>query len=75
VILVGTQDHCLHDLLARWKSGELDVDVPCVVSNHEALRDLVEWHGIPFRHVPARALRHHLQDRVLVHGHKTVVFS
>jgi formyltetrahydrofolate deformylase len=55
VILVSTQDHCLYDLLARWKSGELDIDIPCVVSNHEALRGLVEWHGIPFRHVPVPA--------------------
>lgn len=48
VILVSKQDHCLDDLLHRWRSGELQVDIPCVISNHEDLRGFVEWHGIPF---------------------------
>ncbi len=52
VILVSKQDHCLNDLLHRWRSGELDVDIPCVISNHEDLRSFVEWHGIPFHFVP-----------------------
>lgn len=51
VILVSKQDHCLNDLLHRWRSGELEVDIPCVISNHDDLRGFVEWHGIPFRHV------------------------
>ncbi|MBI5435967.1 MAG: formyltetrahydrofolate deformylase [Nitrosomonadales bacterium] len=52
VILVSKQDHCLNDLLHRWRSGELQVDIPCVISNHEDLRGFVEWHGIPFHYVP-----------------------
>lgn len=52
VILVSTQEHCLYDLLGRWRAGELDVDIPCVISNHGALRGIVEWHGIEFHHVP-----------------------
>jgi formyltetrahydrofolate deformylase len=48
VLLVSKQDHCLDDLLHRWRSGELQVDIPCVISNHEDLRSFVEWHGIPF---------------------------
>jgi formyltetrahydrofolate deformylase len=51
VLLVSRQDHCLDDLLHRWRSGELAVDIPCVISNHEDLRSFVEWHGIPFIHV------------------------
>jgi len=51
IVLVGRQDHCLNDLLHRWRSGELQVEVPCVISNHEDLRSYVEWHGIPFIHV------------------------
>jgi formyltetrahydrofolate deformylase len=51
VILVSKQDHCLNDLLHRWRSGELLVDIPCVISNHEDLRSFVEWHRIPFIHV------------------------
>ena len=52
VLLVSKQDHCLNDLLHRWRSGELQVDIPCVISNHEDLRGFVEWHGIPYHHVP-----------------------
>jgi formyltetrahydrofolate deformylase len=52
VILVSQQDHCLDDLLHRWRSGELQVDIPCVISNHDDLRSFVEWHGIPFHHIP-----------------------
>ncbi|MGH9090152.1 MAG: formyltetrahydrofolate deformylase [Acidimicrobiales bacterium] len=52
VILVSREEHCLADLLYRWRSGDLPCDIPCVVSNHETLRPVVEWHGIQFRHVP-----------------------
>ncbi|MBI4936859.1 MAG: formyltetrahydrofolate deformylase [Nitrosomonadales bacterium] len=51
VILVSKQDHCLNDLLHRWRSGELGIDIPCVISNHDDLRGFVEWHGIPFHRV------------------------
>ena len=52
MIAVSQYDHCLHDLLHRWKSGALGADVPLVVSNHETTRDVVEWHGIPFHYLP-----------------------
>lgn len=52
VILASHASHCLADLLYRWKSGDLDCAIPCVVSNHENLRSMVEWHGIPFHYVP-----------------------
>lgn len=51
VVLVSKQSHCLDDLLYRWRSGELAVDIPCVISNHADLKGFVEWHGIPFIHV------------------------
>ena len=51
-ILVSKQEHCLADLLHRWRSGELSCDIPLVISNHPDLRPLVEWHGIEFVHVP-----------------------
>lgn len=50
-ILVSKQDHCLNDLLHRWRNGELNVDIPCVISNHNDLRSFVEWHNIPFHHI------------------------
>lgn len=52
VILVSKQEHCLYDLLARWQSRELDIEIPCVISNHDTFRGFVEWHGIPFHHIP-----------------------
>ncbi len=55
VLLVSRQEHCLYDLLARWKSKELDIEIPCVISNHDDFRGFVEWHGIPFHHVPVTA--------------------
>ena len=55
VLLVSRQEHCLYDLLARWQSGELNIEIPCVISNHDTFRGLVEWHGIPFHHVPVTA--------------------
>jgi formyltetrahydrofolate deformylase len=55
VILVSKQEHCLYDLLARWQSKELDIEIPCVISNHDTFRGFVEWHGIPFHHVPVQA--------------------
>jgi formyltetrahydrofolate deformylase len=55
VLLVSKQEHCLYDLLARWQSKELDVEIPCVISNHETLRGFVEWHGIAFHHIPVTA--------------------
>jgi len=57
VVLVSRQGHCLYDLLGRWKSGEWNVDIPCVISNHESFRGLVEWHGIAFHHVPVDPAR------------------
>jgi formyltetrahydrofolate deformylase len=52
IVLVSREDHCLADLLNRWRSGDLECDVPCVISNHEDLRSFVEWHGIAFHCVP-----------------------
>lgn len=52
VVMASHASHCLADILHRWKSGELACQIPCVVSNHENLRSMVEWHGIPFHHVP-----------------------
>ncbi|MCE9569619.1 MAG: formyltetrahydrofolate deformylase [Rhodocyclales bacterium] len=55
VVLVSKQEHCLYDLLARWQSKELDIEIACVISNHDTFKGFVEWHGIPFHHVPVPA--------------------
>jgi formyltetrahydrofolate deformylase len=54
VVLMASKDsHCLADLLHRWHAGELECDIPCVISNHDHLRSMVEWHGIPYYHIPS----------------------
>ena len=52
VVFASREDHCVTDLLYRWRSEELECEMPCVISNHEDLRGLVEWHGVAFRCVP-----------------------
>jgi formyltetrahydrofolate deformylase len=52
LILVSKFDHCLLDLLYRWKSGDLPIDIVGVVSNHEDCRSLVEYYGLPFTVIP-----------------------
>lgn len=52
VLMASRESHCLADLLHRFHSGELDCEITSVVSNHDDLRSMVEWHGIPFHHVP-----------------------
>lgn len=53
VVLMASRDsHCLADLLYRYHEGELNCEIPCVISNHDDLRSMVEWHNIPYHHVP-----------------------
>lgn len=51
VLMVSRESHCLVDLLYRWTSEGLDCDIVAVVSNHDDLRSMVEWHGVPYHHV------------------------
>jgi formyltetrahydrofolate deformylase len=55
VLMASRESHCLADLLHRWHSDELDCDIPCVISNHDDLRSMVEWHAIPYFHVPVNS--------------------
>jgi formyltetrahydrofolate deformylase len=52
LIMVSRLGHCLNDLLFRWKTGALPVDVAGVVSNHDDFAELAESYRIPFRHLP-----------------------
>ena len=52
VIMVSKIGHCLADLLWRWRSGELPMEIPLVISNHADFREMVEREGIEFRLVP-----------------------
>ena len=51
-IMCSKQPHCLYDLLTRWRSGEMPMDLRVVISNHPDHRDIVEHMGLPFVHLP-----------------------
>lgn len=55
LLLVSQHGHCLNDLLFRWRSGQLAVDIPAVLSNHTTHQALVEGYGLPFHHLPLAA--------------------
>ena len=50
--MVSKFDHCLNDLLYRYRAGGLRIAIPAIVSNHADLAELAEWHGIPYYHIP-----------------------
>ena len=54
-IFVSKYDHCLYDILVRYNSGELKVEIPFIVSNHKELESIADSFNIPFFHVPIKA--------------------
>ncbi|MGB1875766.1 MAG: formyltetrahydrofolate deformylase [Rhodospirillaceae bacterium] len=66
VIAVSKFGHCLNDLLHRVQIGAIPVEVTAVVSNHDTFRDLVEWHEIPFHHLPITADTKAVQEEKLL---------
>lgn len=52
MIMVTKADHCLNDLLYRYRSGSLNMVIPAIVSNHTDLEPLAKWHDVPFHHLP-----------------------
>ena len=54
VLMVSKESHCLADILHRWHSNELNAEIVAVISNHDDLRRMVEWHNIPYHHVPVK---------------------
>jgi formyltetrahydrofolate deformylase len=77
-IMVSRHDHCLLDLLWRWRRGELEMDVRQVISNHDDLRADVEALGIPYHHVPVTAATKAAAERAaatLIAGSDLVVLA
>lgn len=52
LVAVSRYDHCLSALLTKWRAGALPAELVGVISNHEDCRGLVEWHGLPYHHLP-----------------------
>ncbi|MDP3133736.1 MAG: formyltetrahydrofolate deformylase [Burkholderiaceae bacterium] len=55
VLMVSQQGHCLNDLMFRWKSGLLPLDIRAIVSNHRDFYQLAASYNVPFHHIPVSA--------------------
>jgi formyltetrahydrofolate deformylase len=55
VLMVSKEGHCLNDLLFRWKSGLLPVDIRAIISNHREFYQLAASYNVPFHHIPVTA--------------------
>ena len=55
VIFVSKEGHCLNDLMFRWKSGLLPLDIRAIVSNHRDFYQLAASYNVPFHHIPVTA--------------------
>ncbi len=51
-LFVSKYNHCLYDILSRFNSGELDVEIPFIISNHNDLSYIAKQFNIPFYHIP-----------------------
>jgi len=66
LVMVSKYDHCLRDLLYRRSTGELNIDITAIVSNHEDMRRLAEQDNIPYIHLPVtRETKPEQEDRLL----------
>jgi formyltetrahydrofolate deformylase len=54
-VMVSREDHCLHDLLWRWRGGEFEAEITTVISNHAEHANTVAQLGVPFHHLPVPA--------------------
>ena len=64
LILASRQLHCLNDLLHRTRAGGLPMEIPAVISNHPDARGIVEWHGIPFHHLPTDGDKNTVEGKI-----------
>jgi len=66
LIAVSKASHCLNDLLHRWRTGILAVDIAGIVSNHRDLEALTRWHNIPYHYLPVDAGSRATQEAALL---------
>ncbi len=52
VLAVSKWGHCFNGLLHKWRAGTLPVDIVAVVSNHDDMREMSEWYGVPYHYLP-----------------------
>lgn len=66
LLMVSKQGHCLNDLLHRYSSGSLPVEIPAVISNHADMEQMVKWYDIPFYHLPVDTNNRQEQEEQIV---------
>ena len=66
LLAVSRQGHCLNSILHRWSTGTLPIEVVAVASNHQDMRSLAEWHGVPFHYLPILDGRKTEQEQRLI---------
>ncbi len=66
LLMVSKQGHCLNDLLHRYASGLLPVEIPAVISNHADMEKMVKWYDIPFYHLPVDNNTKPLQEQKII---------
>ena len=65
-LFVSKYNHCLYDLLSRFRAGELKVDIPFIISNHDDLRAIAAQFDVPFHHIPVtKATKGEAEDQQL----------
>ncbi len=63
LIMVSKFDHCLNDILYKWKNNSLPIEITAVASNHQDIKELVENHNLPFHHYPITKETKHAQEQ------------
>lgn len=66
ILMVSKQGHCLNDILHRYSTGYLPIEIPAVVSNHEDLKHMADWYKIPFIYLPVDAKNKEKQEQELL---------
>jgi formyltetrahydrofolate deformylase len=81
LVLASKAAHCVNDLLFRQRSGQLPVEIPVVLSNHDALKDLAQFYGIDYEFLPVtsetekKAFEHRIVELVEEHDIELVVLA
>ena len=65
-LMVSKLPHCLYDLLARWRMGELRADIPIIIGNHDDARPIAEQFGVAYHHLPVDPSEKSAQERRVI---------
>ncbi len=79
-VFVSKYEHCLYDILGRYNSGELNVEIPFIISNHNTLKPIADSFNIPFYHIPVtKDTKHKAEEQQLklckAHGINFIVLA